>query len=102
MDVPHRGWGATRGAVSSIRLSANEAADGTPKHQLISHAETGINPEGMNLSPDGRWVVTTNIERSVIAVDDPRRGFFFSRCRCFSLTRGRACSRSWASSPPAA
>ncbi len=71
--------GATlRGSVLSVRLAAETAADGSPVHQLASRAATSSIPEGLSISPDGRYVVTTNLEQSTFAVDDPKQGFFSS------------------------
>ena len=33
---------------------------------------------GISISPDGRYVVTTNLEKSAFALDDPKQGFFSS------------------------
>lgn len=69
---------APRGSVVSIRLNARPADDGSPVHALVSRATTGVSPEGLAISPDGRWVATTNLERSYLPYDDPRQGFFSS------------------------
>ena len=39
---------------------------------------TGVSPEGLAVSPDGRWVPTTNLERSYLPYDDPRITWFSS------------------------
>lgn len=71
--------GATlRGSVLSVRLAAETAADGSPMHQLASRAGTSSVPEGLSVSPDGRYVVTTNLEQSSFSFDDPKQGFFSS------------------------
>lgn len=67
-----------RGSVQSVRLNASATADGSPVHQLASRAATSSVPEGMSISPDGRYVVTTNLEQSAFALDDPKQGFFSS------------------------
>ncbi len=67
-----------RGTVSSIAVAVGTVADGTPRHLLVSHAEAGLLPEGLAVSPDGRWVVTSNLENSTYPVTDPRQGFFSS------------------------
>lgn len=58
-----------RGTVQSVRLAAAKAADGSPEHQLASRAATSAVPEGLSISPDGRYVVTTNLESSSFALD---------------------------------
>ncbi len=44
----------------------------------MSRARTGVWPEGLAISPDARWVATTNLKRSSYAPDDPRQDFFAS------------------------
>ena len=77
MHVPAEG-ADVRGTVASIPLGEGRAPDGTPQHRLVSEARTGVMPEGLAVSPDARWVATTNLERSFYAADDPRQGFFAS------------------------
>ena len=67
-----------RGTVSSIRIDGSKDAHGKPHHELVSRADTGAAPEGLAVSPDGRWLATTNLERSAYPVDDPHQGFFSS------------------------
>lgn len=69
---------APRGSVVSVRLDAGKAADGSPRHALVSRAQTGVSPEGLAVSPDGTMVVTTNLERSYLPYGDPRQTFFSS------------------------
>ncbi|MEM6255985.1 MAG: beta-propeller fold lactonase family protein [Cyanobacteria bacterium P01_D01_bin.156] len=69
---------APRGSIVSIRLAAGTQADGTPRHGLVSRAMTGVSPEGLAISPDGRYVVTTNLERSYLPYDDSRITWFSS------------------------
>ncbi len=63
---------APRGSVYAIRLEAGKTADGGVRHALVSRAITGVSPEGLAVSPDGKWVVTTNLERSYLPWDDKR------------------------------
>lgn len=44
---------------------------GTAEHILVSRAQVGVMPEGLAISPDGHWAVTTNLERSTPALDSP-------------------------------
>ena len=62
---------APAGDVTSIRF-ATEAGENGPRHFLVGRAETGISPEGIAISPDGEWAVTTNLEVSYAPADDPR------------------------------
>lgn len=77
MDVPESG-SDVRGSVTSIAVAQDTAPDGTPRHAVVSKARTGVLPEGLTVSPDGRWAATTNLERSAYRLDDPRQGFFAS------------------------
>ena len=69
---------APDGSLLSVRLSAGEAADGSPRHALISRIQTSVSPEGLAVSPDGRWALTTNLERSYLPYDDPRITWYSS------------------------
>lgn len=62
----------------SVRLAARQAEDGSVVHAMVSRAITGVSPEGIAISPDGRWVASTNLERSYLPYDDPRQTFFSS------------------------
>ena len=71
-----------RGTLSSIRVGASsslsEKPDGNPHHYLVSHVQAGIFPEGLAVSPDAHWAVTSNLENSTWPLDDPRQGFYSS------------------------
>ncbi len=77
-DVEGRWSEAPRGSVVSIRLEAGTQADGAPRHALVSRAITGVSPEGIAISPNDRYVVTTNLERSYLPYDDERVTWFSS------------------------
>lgn len=64
------------GSVAVIKMA--NLYDNIPKNELASKAKTGLLPEGLAISPDGKWVVTTNLEMSWPALDDPKQGFFSS------------------------
>jgi len=78
LDVEGRWSEAPRGSVVSIRLEAGTQADGSPRHALVSRAMTGVSPEGLAISPNGRYVVTTNLERSYLPYNDDRITWFSS------------------------
>lgn len=78
LDVEGRWSEAPRGSVVSIRLEAGTQADGSPRHALVSRAITGVSPEGLAISPNGRYVVTTNLERSYLPYEDDRITWFSS------------------------
>ena len=77
MTVPASGPDV-RGTVTSIAVAQSVDERGAPRHVVVSTARTGVMPEGLAVSPDGRWVVTTNLERSAYKADDPRQGGFAS------------------------
>lgn len=61
--------GAPPGSLTSIRF----AAEGNmPQHRVVSTVQTGISPEGMAMSRDGRLIATPNMIRSYVPWDDPR------------------------------
>lgn len=55
--------------VTAFDASPESAA---PHHRVVSRAETGVSPEGMAISADGRRIVTTNLERSYLPRGDRR------------------------------
>ncbi len=77
-DVQGTWTEAPKGSINSIRISAGRQQDGTPRHALISRSQTGVSPEGIAISPDGRYVVTTNLERSYLPYDDDRITWYSS------------------------
>ena len=77
MTVPATGTDV-RGTVTAIALDAGRASDGSPMHRVVSQARTGVLPEGLTVSPDGRWFATTNLERTAYRADDPHQGLFAS------------------------
>ncbi|MBD2000865.1 hypothetical protein H6G00_30420 [Leptolyngbya sp. FACHB-541] len=78
LDVEGQWSEAPRGSLVSIRLEAGTQADGSPRHALVSRAITGVSPEGLAISPNGRYVVTTNLERSYLPYNDDRVTWFSS------------------------
>ncbi len=70
--------GSVRGSVTSIGIAIENASDSTPNHQIVSRVLAGVLPEGLAMSPDGQWIVTTNLEQSYQPFTDPKQGFFSS------------------------
>ncbi len=70
--------GSVRGSVTAVGLAVDTAADGSPKHQIVSRALAGVLPEGLTMSPDGKWVVTTNLEQSTQPFNNTKQGFYAS------------------------
>ncbi|MFQ6550520.1 hypothetical protein AADZ90_021465 [Aestuariibius sp. 2305UL40-4] len=69
---------APRGQLLSVRMNAEVGEDGTARHALVDRVMTGVSPEGLAVSPDGRWVATTNLERSYLPYDDDRITWYSS------------------------
>lgn len=69
---------APRGQLVTVRMDAETRDDGTVRHALIDRVMTGVSPEGLAVSPDGRWVATTNLERSYLPYDDARITWYSS------------------------
>ncbi|MGF1502772.1 MAG: beta-propeller fold lactonase family protein [Paracoccaceae bacterium] len=67
---------APRGSVLTVRMNAETGE--TPRHAFVSRVMTGVSPEGLAVSPDGRFVATTNLERSYLPYDDARITWFSS------------------------
>lgn len=80
--------GAPEGSLSVIELSKvladtvptdaasapaeGAASEGVVRHTIADSAKVGISPEGIALSPCGKWIVTANLQRSMLAESDPR------------------------------
>ncbi len=70
-DVPGIWTEAVDGDVMSIRFDS-EGGENGPRHLIVGRSVTGASPEGIAISPDGEWAVTTNLEVSYAPADDPR------------------------------
>jgi DNA-binding beta-propeller fold protein YncE len=68
---------APRGSLFTVRLNAGESGN-QARHAMISTIKTGVSPEGIAVSPDGKWVASTNLERSYLPYDDERITWFSS------------------------
>ncbi|WP_421707059.1 hypothetical protein [Algihabitans sp.] len=68
---------APRGSLLTVRMNAETEGDSV-RHAFVSRITTGVSPEGLAISPDGRWVATTNLERSYLPYDDARITWFSS------------------------
>ena len=66
------------GLVLSVRLDARPGTPGGPVHQVVSRLRTGYIPEGLSVSPDGRLLVTTNLEQTFQPVGSAQRGRYAS------------------------
>ena len=69
-DVPGFYFDPPPGRLSVVRFDTN-GRNGTSRHKVVSSAGTGISPEGIAISPDGRFVVTANLIRSFMPWDHP-------------------------------
>ena len=70
--------GSVRGSVTAVGLAVETAGDGSPKHQIVSRALAGVLPEGLTMSPDGNWIVTTNLGQSTQPFASAKQGFYAS------------------------
>ena len=77
-DIAGRWIEAPRGSMLTVRMNAATSNDGKVRHAFVSRVVTGVSPEGLAISPDGRWVVTTNLERSYLPYGDKRITWFSS------------------------
>lgn len=66
-----------RGSLLTVRMNAEVDGDNI-RHAIVSRITTGYAPEGLAVSPDGRWVASTNLERSYMPYDDPRVTWYSS------------------------
>lgn len=71
-DIAGRWIEAPVGSINTIRMNAETRPDGTVRHAFVDRVQTGVSPEGLAVSPDGRWVATTNLERSYLPYEDGR------------------------------
>ncbi len=70
--------GSVQGSVTAVGFAVEITGDGSPKHQIVSRALAGVLPEGLTMSPDGNWVVTTNLEQSTQPLASAQQGFYAS------------------------
>lgn len=84
-DVAPRGlpYRPQPGSLVSIRLDARRDAAGVPQNLVAARSEVGVVPEGLAISPDGRFAVTVNLEGTTPAWGDPAR----TRYASLSLVR---------------
>lgn len=66
-DVPGLFHDPPPGTITAVRFDAEQG-----RHRVTGRAGTDISPEGIAVSPDGRFVVTANLTRSWMRWDDPR------------------------------
>ena len=66
------------GLLLCVKLDARPGAAGGPVHQVVARAPTGFVPEGLAISPDGRLLVTTNLEQTYQPVGNAQRSRYAS------------------------
>ncbi len=81
-DVPGIWAEAVDGDVTSIRFALQATADrngnSEVRHFLVGRAQASKDPEGIAISPDGRWVVSVNLETSYAPKTDSRLTMYSS------------------------
>lgn len=76
-DVKDYLIGAPEGTLSVIRLADQNSKDLTLEqrveliHQVVCTTTVGISPECLAISPDGKFVITANLRRSMLPAGDP-------------------------------
>lgn len=60
--------GAGAGALTVVRVASPGGAD----HRAVSTVTTAVGPEGLAISPDGRFAVTGNVRQCFLDENDPR------------------------------
>ncbi len=69
-DVPGFYFDPPPGQLTVVRFDADEL-NGSIRHEVVSTAGTDISPDGIAISPDGKYVVTANLVRSFMPWDHP-------------------------------
>lgn len=70
-DVASSYGGSQQGMIAVIRLATPTEPEGQPRHSIVSTAATGGSPENFAISPDGRWVVSLDMEQSYFPPNSP-------------------------------
>ncbi|MDY6899250.1 MAG: hypothetical protein SWZ49_14395, partial [Cyanobacteriota bacterium] len=71
-DVLDEALAATDGTLTSIEFTSEGNDPNQIQHKIVSTVKTGISPEGLAMSPDGRLIATPNMIRSFMPWDDSR------------------------------
>jgi DNA-binding beta-propeller fold protein YncE len=61
---------ASAGTLSVVAFDASGSAQA--QHRVVSTANVGVSPEGLAISPDGKYVVAANLKRSFLPDGDAR------------------------------
>lgn len=70
--------GAQASTIAAIAFDATGEAAGRPQHVMVGMGPVGASAEEFVISPDGRRVVSLNMENSFLAPSDSRLTFFSS------------------------
>ena len=62
-----------RGSLVCVQLDAQPGAARAPVHLVVARALTGHTPEGLAISPNGRFLVTVNLEQNALLPGTPQR-----------------------------
>lgn len=72
-DVANQFVGAHHSSLTAIQFADAAGADKQVKHQIVSTAAVGASAEEFAISPNGRFVVSLNMEASYLPLTDSRR-----------------------------
>lgn len=72
-DLDVRSIGATHSYLTAIRFADSANPDNEVVHQIVATAPVGGSAEEFAISPDGRFIVSLNMEASFLPLDDPNR-----------------------------
>lgn len=72
-DFDSSSYESLKGHLSAIRFASAADTDGTVRHQIVATAPVGGSAEEFAISPDGRFVVTLNMEASFMPQTSDRR-----------------------------
>ena len=69
---------APNGTIVNIALEKEQTPGRPIRHAITSQVMVGASPEGFDVSPDGKFVIAANMERSWLPFDDKRQSWFSS------------------------
>jgi len=71
-DVADQYVGSQHSSLTVIQFAETARGENSIRHEIVSTAAVGGSAEEFTISPDGRFVVSLNMEASYLPLDDPR------------------------------